>query len=166
MWLWILISELDSQYLPSMVVNFALRDRYSVCTEYCVEFRYQRSIFGIYRICCWISILGFKLDIRYTVDCGAAFLSQSSIFDIYQIWCCISISDLDIRSLSNMVLISLSELNIPYIPNVVLNFDFRARYSVSIEHGVQFLSQSSIFGRQPNVEPNFDPRARYLVSTE
>ena len=64
-------------------------------------------------------------------------------------------SELDIRylldmvlnfDLLNMVLNLMSELDIRYLLNMVLNFDLRARYSVSTEYGAEFRSQSSIFG--------------------
>ena len=61
----------------------------------------------------------------YTEECGAEFLSQSSIFGIYQIGLSITISELDIRYLPSRVL-NFSELDIRGVPNMVLNFDLRA----------------------------------------
>ena len=49
----------------------------------------------------------------------------------------------------------ITELDIPYLQNVVLNFDLSARYYISAEYGAQFGSQSSIFGSQTNVELSF-----------
>ena len=140
------MSELDIRHLPNMVLNFDLRARYSASTKHGTEFRSQSSIFGVYRIWCWISIseldirsepnivLNFDLRARCSVstEYSAEFRSQRSMLGIYRIWCWLSISELDIRYLANIVLSLISELDISWKTKSfynLKNIELRVSYS-------------------------------------
>ena len=79
-------------------------------------------------------VLNFDLRAQYSVsiEYGAKFLSQTSKFRVCRIWCLILISELDIRCPD--------EIDTEFWPqlNMVLNFDLRARHSVSTEYGAEF----------------------------
>ena len=151
-----------------------MRSKFStICCIYRIsssEIKEISTTFGTYPLPSFV--IEIQHHIRYipiielTYERGADFWSPCSIFGVYQIRCYISISEPDIR----------------HLPDKVLNFDLRTRYSASTKWGVKFRSQSSIFGIYqiscrisisqldircvPNKVLNFDLRAQHSAFTK
>ena len=147
--------DLGARYLPNMVLISISVPHFEI-TEYRVEVRSQSSKIGTYRT-------------------FAEFRSELGI----RILCWFSISELDNQCRPNMVLkkaqnLVTTEYGDEFWPqssifgtqtNVELNFDLRARYSVSIKHSAGFYFISELDIRYlPNMVLNCNLRARYSVS--